>query len=156
VRVHRSLLRSEGLADEPVDDEVFWNERFRSMVDLERHLHANGTRIVKVFLHLSKDEQRRRFVDRIDAADKNWKFTNADISERKFWDAYMAAYEQCMSATSTQASPWYIVPADDKESARLIVSRIVLDALRGMKMAYPVMSSERKRALQKIRRTLAK
>src|SRR5476649_204282 len=114
VRVHRSLLRGEGLADEPADDEIFWNERFRSMVDLERHLHANGTRIVKVFLHLSKEEQRRRFVDRIDAADKNWKFSNADIAERKFWDAYMAAYEQCLSATSTQASPWYIVPADDK------------------------------------------
>ena len=156
VRVHRSLLRGEGLADEPVDDEIFWNERFRSMVDLERHLHANGTRIVKVFLHLSKEEQRRRFVDRIDAADKNWNFSDADIAERKFWDAYMAAYEQCLSATSTQASPWYIVPADDKDSARLIVSRIVLDALRGLKMAYPVMSSERKGELQAIRKTLAK
>ena len=156
VRVHRSLLRGEGLADEPVDEEIFWNERFRSMVDLERHLHANGTRIVKVFLHLSKEEQRRRFIDRIDAADKNWKFSNADIAERKFWDAYMAAYGQCLSATSTQASPWYIVPADDKQSARLIVSRIVLDALRGLKMVYPVMSSAHKSELQTIRRTLVK
>jgi polyphosphate kinase 2 (PPK2 family) len=135
VRVHRSLLRGEGLADEPADDEIFWNERFRSMVDLERHLHANGTRIVKIFLHLSKEEQRLRFLDRIDAP-------------------YMAAYEQCLSATSTQASPWYIVPADDKDSARLIVSRIVLDALRELKMAYPVMSSERKRELRTIRKTL--
>jgi len=154
VRVHRSLLRGEGLADEPADDEIFWNERFRSMVDLERHLHANGTRIVKIFLHLSKEEQRLRFLDRIDAPDKNWKFSNADVAERKFWDAYMAAYEQCLSATSTQASPWYIVPADDKDSARLIVSRIFLDALRELKMAYPVMSSERKRELRTIRKTL--
>jgi len=156
VRVHRSLLRGEGLADEPADDEIFWNERFRSMVDLERHLHANGTRIVKIFLHLSKEEQRLRFLDRIDAPDKNWKFSNADVAERKFWDAYMAAYGQCLSATSTQASPWYIVPADDKQSARLIVSRIVLDALRGLKMVYPVMSSAHKSELQTIRRTLVK
>ncbi len=154
VRVHRSLLRGEGLADEPADDEIFWNERFRSMVDLERHLHANGTRIVKIFLHLSKEEQRLRFLDRIDAPDKNWKFSDADVAERKFWDAYRGAYEQCLSATSTQASPWYIVPADDKDSARLIVSRIVLDALRGLKMAYPVVSSERKRELRTIRKTL--
>jgi PPK2 family polyphosphate:nucleotide phosphotransferase len=156
VRVHRSLLRGEGLADEPADDEIFWNERFRSMVDLERHLHANGTRVVKFFLHLSKDEQRRRFLSRIDAPDKNWKFSNADIAERKFWSSYMSAYGQCLSATSTQASPWYVVPADDKDSARLIVSRIVLDALRGLKMAYPVMTPERTSELQTIRKALVK
>jgi len=154
VRVHRTLLLGEGLADVPADDAIFWNDRFRSMVDLERHLHANGTRIVKIFLHLSKEEQRIRFLERIDAPDKNWKFSNADIAERGFWDAYMDAYEKCLSATSTQASPWYIVPADDKDSARLIVSRIVLDALAGLKMAYPVMSPERKRELRTIRKTL--
>jgi len=156
VRVHRSLLRGEGLADTPADDAIFWSERFRSMVDLERHLHANGTRIVKIFLHLSPEEQRRRFIARIAAPDKNWKFSDADIAERKFWDAYMTAYEQCLGATSTETSPWYIVPADDKDSARLIVSRIVLDALRGLKMAYPVMSAQRKGELRAIRKTLVK
>jgi PPK2 family polyphosphate:nucleotide phosphotransferase len=156
VRVHPTILRSEGLPDAPVDDEIVWHDRYRSIVDLERHLHANGTRIVKFFLHLSRDEQRKRFLARIDEADKNWKFSTADIEERKFWDAYMHAYGECLGATSTADSPWYVVPADDKENARLIVSSIVLDAFDGMKMAYPVVTPERKRELLAIRKTLEK
>ena len=102
-------------------------------MDLERHLHRNGTRIVKFFLHLSKEEQRKRFLQRIDEPEKNWKFSIADVEERKFWKQYMKAYEKCFSATSTRDAPWYVVPADDKENARLIVSRIILDTLEGLR-----------------------
>ena len=115
----------------------FWKERYRSIVDLENHLYRNGTRTVKIFLHLSKEEQRKRFLARIDEPDKNWKFSLADVQERKYWKQYMKAYEECLSATSTRHAPWYIVPADDKENARLIVSQIVLDGLRELKPAYP-------------------
>ncbi len=92
--------------------------------DLERHLHGNGTRIVRFYLHLPKEQQRKRFLERIDEPEKNWKFSTADIEERKFWKHYMKAYEECLSATSTRDAPWYVVPADDKENARLIVSRL--------------------------------
>ena len=155
VRVHSGLLRSERLPDAAADESV-WHGRYRSIVDLERHLHANGTRIVKVFLHLSKEEQRKRLLARIDEPDKNWKFGAADITERSFWDAYMQAYGRTLSATSTADSPWFIVPADDKDNARLIVSQIVLDALEGLKMSYPVVSAARRRELQTIRKQLAK
>lgn len=155
VRVHSSILHSEGLPDAGADESV-WHGRYRSIVDLERHLHANGTRIVKVFLHLSKEEQRKRLLARIDEPDKNWKFSQADIAEREFWDAYMQAYGQALSATSTADSPWFIVPADDKDNARLIVSQIVLNAMESLKLRYPVVSAARKRELQAIRRQLAK
>ena len=155
VRVHRDLLRSERFPD-PAADESVWHGRYRSIVDLERHLHANGTRIVKIFLHLSKEEQRKRLLARIDEPDKNWKFSAADITERKLWDAYMQAYGHALSATSIGDSPWFIVPADDKDDARLIVSQIVLDALEGLKMSYPVASAARRRELQAIRRQLLK
>jgi PPK2 family polyphosphate:nucleotide phosphotransferase len=155
VRVHTGLLHSEGLPD-PAADASVWHDRYRSIVDLERHLHANGTRIVKVFLHLSKEEQRKRLLARIDEADKNWKFSTADIAERPFWDAYMQAYGQALGATSTTDSPWFIVPADDKDDARLIVSQIVLDALAALKLRYPVVSAARRRELQAIRKQLAR
>jgi polyphosphate kinase 2 (PPK2 family) len=150
------ILRNERLPDALPDGDALWQGRYRSIVELERHLHANGTRIVKVFLHLSKDEQRKRLLARIDEPDKNWKFSAADVTERRFWDAYMQVYGQCLAATSTEDSPWYIVPADDKDDARLIVSQIVLDALTGMKMQYPVVSAARRRELLSIRRRLAK
>ena len=131
-----------------------WRNRYRSIVDLERHLHGNGTRIIKFYLHLSKDEQRKRFLDRIDEPDKNWKFSLADIEERKFWDDYMTAFEECLSVTSTGDAPWYIVPADDKENARLIVSQIVVDTLEGLGMTYPKVTAERAQQLQSIRAKL--
>ena len=155
VRVHSSILHSEGLPD-PAADESVWHGRYRSIVDLERHLHANGTRIVKVFLHLSKEEQRKRLLARIDEPGKNWKFSAADIAEREFWDAYMQAYGQALGATSTTDSPWFIVPADDKSNARLIVSQIVLDALVELKLSYPAVSAARRRELQAIRGQLEK
>ena len=156
VRVHPEILRSQGLSEELRDEKTIWEERYRSIVDLEGHLHRNGTKIVKIFLHLSQDEQRKRFLARIDEPDKNWKFSLADIHERKYWKHYMEAYEACLQATSTHHTPWYIVPADDKENARLIVSRIVLDALEGLKMAYPKTTAKRKAELQSIRKQLQK
>jgi PPK2 family polyphosphate:nucleotide phosphotransferase len=156
VRVHPGILRSEGLPDPLLDQKTVWHDRYRSIVHLERHLHSNGTRIIKFYLHLSKEEQRKRFLQRIDEPEKNWKFSLADVEERKLWKQYMKAYEECLAATSTRDSPWYVVPADDKENARLIVSCIVLDTLEGLEMTYPKTSAERRQELQAIRKRLAK
>jgi len=156
VRVHPEILRSEGIDDAPRDEATVWADRYRSIVDLERHLRVNGTRVVKFFLHLSKEEQRKRFLERIDEPDKNWKFGTADVQERKFWGAYMTAYEECLGATSTDDAPWYIVPADDKHNARLIVSQIVLDTFESLKMAWPTTSAERRRELQMVRKKLSR
>jgi PPK2 family polyphosphate:nucleotide phosphotransferase len=155
-RVHPEIFHSEGLPDVPRDRKTVWHDRYRSILNLEGHLHANGTRIIKFFLHLSKEEQRKRFLARIDQPEKNWKFSSADVEERKFWKRYMKAYEECLGAMSTQDAPWYIVPADDKENASLIVSRIVLDALHALKMTYPKSSRERRRELLSIRKRLVK
>jgi PPK2 family polyphosphate:nucleotide phosphotransferase len=129
VRVHPELLRSEGLSQELRNDKKIWEQRYTSIVDLEKHLHRNGTQTVKIFLHLSYEEQRKRFLERIDEPAKNWKFSAADIHERKYWKHYMKAYEDCFHATSSHHAPWYVVPANNKENARLIVSQIVLDTL---------------------------
>jgi len=154
VRVHPEILRGQGLPDGLLNGKSIWKERYRSIVDLESHLYRNGTRIIKFFLHLSKGEQRKLFLERIDEPDKNWKFTLADIHERKYWPHYMKAYEDCLTATSARHSPWHVVPADDKEQARLIVSQIVLDALNGLKMDYPKPTAKRRRELKSIRQRL--
>jgi PPK2 family polyphosphate:nucleotide phosphotransferase len=156
VRVHPEIFRSEGLQDALLDEKTVWRDRYRSIVNLERHLHENGTRIVKFFLHLSKDEQRKRFLARIDEPEKNWKFSLGDVEERKFWKDYMKAYEDSLSATSTRASPWYVVPADDKENARLVVSQIVLDTIDELKLSYPKSTSARRKELLALRERLAK
>src|SRR5712671_945771 len=156
VRVHPEILHSEGIGGVSLDEKTVWESRFRSIVGLERHLHLNATRIVKFYLHLSKDEQRKRFLQRIDEPDKNWKFSLADFEERKFWKRYMSAFEECLIATSTREAPWYVVPADDKENARLVVSQIILDTLNGLEMAYPEVSAERRQELQSIRERLIK
>jgi PPK2 family polyphosphate:nucleotide phosphotransferase len=155
-RVHPAILHGENLPPALIDDKTIWPQRYESIVDLEKHLHRNGTVVIKFFLHLSKDEQRRRFLDRIDEADKNWKFSVADIAERKFWDTYMKVYGECLSATSTTDAPWYVVPADDKDNARLIVSQIVIDTLESLDLAYPVSDAARVRQLQAIREELEK
>ena len=154
VRVHPEILRSQGLAEELRDEKSIWEERYRSIIDLESHLYRNGTRTIKIFLHLSKDEQRKRFLERIDEPEKNWKFSLADIHERKYWKDYMKAYEACLNATSTHHAPWYAVPADDKDNARLIVSQIVVDTLNELKMAYPKTTAKRRRELKAIREQL--
>ena len=156
VRVHPEILAGEGLPDELCDDKSIWRDRYRSIVNLEDHLHRNGTRILKFFLHLSKEEQRRRFLDRIDQPDKNWKFNVGDIEERKYWKQYMTAYEHCLSATSTEDAPWYIVPADDKANTRLIVSQIIVSALKELKMTFPESDPKRRRELQAMRRLLSR
>jgi PPK2 family polyphosphate:nucleotide phosphotransferase len=155
LKVHPEILAAEDIPDPP-HDKVLWDQRYRSIVDLERHLDRNGTRIVKFFLHLSKEEQRKRFLARIDAPGKNWKFSEADIKERGYWKDYMKAYEKCLGATSTKHAPWYVVPADDKPNARLIVSRIVLDTLEDLRLEYPQTSPERRRELLRLRKSLAK
>jgi len=156
VRVHPEILHSQGIPADLVDETTIWNERYDSIIDLENHLSRNGTRIIKFFLHLSKDEQRNRFLHRIDKPEKNWKFSAADVEERQFWDKYMHAYEQCLTATSTGAAPWYIVPADDKKNARLIVSEIILDTLKSLNMHYPQTDENRQQALLSIREQLIK
>jgi len=154
VRVHPEMLCGQGLPDELLDDKTIWEKRYRSIVDLEEHLHRNGTRIIKFFLHLSKDEQRNRFLERIDEPDKNWKFSLSDLHERKYWRHYMKAYEACLSATSTATAPWYVVPADKKENARLIISQIILDALKQLKMSYPEADQMHRKELKSIRKRL--
>ena len=156
VRVHPEILRAEGVILKASDDKTLWHDRYRSIADLERHLDRNGTRIVKFFLHISREEQRKRFIDRMDRPEKNWKFCVADVEERKYWKDYMHAYSKALSATSTKSAPWYIVPADDKLTTRLIVSRIVLDTIEGLKLSYPKLSAAHLRELRLLRRKLEK
>ena len=153
-RVHPKILHGHGLPDDLIDEKTVWTQRYRSICDLEKHLHRNGTQIVKIFLHLSKDEQAKRFRARIDAPDKNWKFSLADIHERSYWDTYQDVYGDCLSATSSDHAPWYIVPADDKHNARLIVSQIILDTLADLKMAYPTTTAKRHQELESFRSQL--
>jgi PPK2 family polyphosphate:nucleotide phosphotransferase len=154
VRVHPEILHSQGLPDVLLDEQTIWQERYRSIVDLENHLHRNGTRILKFFLHLSEEEQRKRFLQRIDEPEKNWKFSLADIEERKYWDQYMQAYEACLSATSTETAPWYVVPADDKRNARLIISHVIVETLKSLNLRYPQPTKARLKELQAIRTRL--
>ncbi|ACF43280.1 ADP-polyphosphate phosphotransferase [Pelodictyon phaeoclathratiforme] len=154
VRVHPEILVVQGIPDELIKGGEVWAERYQSIVDMERHLYRNGTRIVKFFLHLSKEEQRKRFLDRINAPAKNWKFSAADLEERKYWEQYMQAYESCLSATSSKQAPWYVVPADDKQTARLIVSQIIVHTLTDLGLSYPETSDQRHSELKNIRKRL--
>ena len=151
-RVHPALLAAQSLKS----SRGFWQDRYRAINAFEQHLHDSGTRIVKIFLHLSKEEQRKRLLARIDDPAKNWKIEASDVTERGFWSDYMAAYGQCLAATSTRHAPWHIVPADDKEAARLIVARILLEALEPLDLSLPPASRARKQELQKLRRSLSK
>jgi PPK2 family polyphosphate:nucleotide phosphotransferase len=150
VRVHPELLAAQRLPPAVLASPDLWQERYESIVAWEDHLHRNGTRIVKIFLHLSKEEQRKRFLQRIEAPEKNWKFNAADVRERKFWNRYQEAYQNCLSATSTRTAPWHVVPADDKHNARLITSRIMIEALQGLELKYPV----QRRQLAALRKAL--
>jgi PPK2 family polyphosphate:nucleotide phosphotransferase len=156
VRVHPEILRSQGLPEKLRNKKDIWEQRFQSIVDMEKHLHRNGTETIKIFLHLSYEEQRKRFLARIDAPEKNWKFSAADIHERKYWKQYMKAYEACFRATSTHHAPWYIVPADYKDNARLVVSQIIVDAMKRLKMTHPRTTAKRRLELQAIKKLLTK
>ncbi len=153
VRVHPKLLDAQRL---PVTErQSVWQGRYQSIVESENHLHRNGTRIVKFFLHHSEEEQRQRFLERADDPEKSWKLTAADIDERKLWKQYMRAYEACLSATTTATAPWYVVPADDKKTARLIVARVILETLQSFKLTYPKPSAARQKERQALRKLLA-
>jgi PPK2 family polyphosphate:nucleotide phosphotransferase len=155
VRVHPEFLEGQRLPDEALGDDL-WKHRYQSIVDFERHLHSSGTRVVKIYLHLSKEEQRERFLARIDTPEKNWKFGKTDVTERGLWNDYMRAYEHCLEATSTATAPWHAVPADDKKNARLIVSEILVETMKGMKMHFPRASAARVKELKGIRRALTR
>jgi len=154
VRVHPELLRAEGLPDSKLKDAKVWKGRYRSIVDLERHLERCGTRVIKFFLHLSKDEQRERLIARLDDPEKSWKFNVGDIDERNFWPSYMDAYERCLGATSTANAPWHIVPADDKRNARLIVSQVIVETLEKLDMRYPQLDAGEQQKLLSVRAAL--
>ena len=143
-RVHPEILKAEQVTD----GKNIWEDRYQSIVNLENHLHRNGTRIIKFFLHLSKEEQRQRFIKRLERPDKNWKFSVDDIKERAYWKDYRKAYEACLSATSTETAPWYIVPADNKPDTRLIISEIIRDTMEKLKMSYPKPDQEHRKELQ--------
>lgn len=153
VRVHPEILQAENMPDGAMDG-ALWKHRYHSINEHEKHLHRNGTCIVKFFLHLSKNEQRKRFLARIEDPEKNWKMQSSDIEERSLWKKYIAAYEDCLGATSTDHAPWFIIPADDKPNARLIISQIIVDTLDDLKMSYPKPDKAHRRELQKIKRQL--
>ncbi|MFA6045569.1 MAG: ADP-polyphosphate phosphotransferase [Phycisphaerales bacterium] len=154
VRVHPEILEAEKLPETRRDTDEVWEGRYRSIVELENHLARNGTRVVKFFLHLSKEEQRKRFIERIDDPEKNWKFSPDDLRERAYWKQYRSAYEECMSATSTKQAPWYVIPADDKQNARLIVSEVILDTFRDINPEFPKTGAANKAELQTMRAQL--
>ena len=154
VRVQPELLAAQAVAEGAAQTGEFWRDRYQSITDFERHLHRNGTRIVKIFLHISKAEQRKRLLARIDDAQKNWKFSAADVAPRKQWKLYRQAYEECLAATSTKEAPWYVVPADDKRAARLMVSQIIVETLQDLELSLPAASAKRLRELQAMRADL--
>jgi PPK2 family polyphosphate:nucleotide phosphotransferase len=153
-RVHPEILQAQSLPPELLADKAIWEKRFRSINDSEKHLYRNGTRVLKFFLHLSKEEQRQRFLHRLDDPERNWKFSKYDLVERGFWKEYQTAYEECLAATSTRHAPWFVVPADDKLNARLIISQVVLNALKDLKMDYPKADAARLKELQSLKRQL--
>jgi PPK2 family polyphosphate:nucleotide phosphotransferase len=156
VRVHPEILHAQGIPEELLNEKTVWEGRYRSIVDFEEHMHRNGVRIIKFYLHLSQEEQRKRFLERINKPKKNWKFNQGDIEERKLWKHYTKAYEACLSKTSAQRAPWFVVPADDKENARLIISQVILDTLKKLKMSYPEPTKARRKELLSFRKLLAK
>jgi PPK2 family polyphosphate:nucleotide phosphotransferase len=156
VRVHPELLQAEKLPDETLEAKHFWQTRYYSINQLEHHLHRNGTRIIKFFLHVSREEQAKRLLERIDDPRKNWKFSLSDIQERRLWDRYMKAYEHCLGATSTKYAPWYVVPADDKKNARLIISSILNETLAELKLRYPRLDPALRREMKRLRAALSK
>lgn len=153
VKVHPELVhQSQKLPRELTRDmQQFWNHRYESIRDFEKHCWRSGTRVVKFFLNLSRDEQRERFLDRIDEPDKNWKFSEGDVAERKHWEAYQQAYEEAINATATHHAPWFVVPADDKKNMRLMVAEIVVQQLRALDMQYPEVGEQRLRELRAYR-----
>lgn len=154
VRVHPEILQSSQLPRELKEDKNIWKKRFGHIRDWEQHLSENGTHILKFFLNVSKKEQKKRFLDRIDEPEKNWKFSMGDVRERAHWKEYMNAYKEALGATSTDAAPWYIIPADKKWFTRLAVSEIIVKKLESMDLHYPIVTEEHKLDLLEARKAL--
>jgi PPK2 family polyphosphate:nucleotide phosphotransferase len=155
VRLHPEVLENEKLPKALVTKRV-WEERYEDINNFERYLTRNGIAVVKFFLHLSKKEQKRRFLERLDRPQKNWKFSAADVRERQFWDDYQQAYEDAIRATASEHAPWYVVPADHKWFTRLVVAQVIVDALKKMDLEYPKLTADQKKALAEARRQLEK
>jgi polyphosphate kinase 2 (PPK2 family) len=153
VRVHPELLEKQKLPKSLVTRHV-WQERFEDINAFERYLTRNGIAVLKIFLHVSKKEQKRRFMERLDHPDKNWKFSAADVKEREDWDAYQEAYDDMIRHTANKHAPWYVVPADNKWFTRLVVAAAMAHALEGMNLKYPKVDAEQKAELQKARQQL--
>jgi PPK2 family polyphosphate:nucleotide phosphotransferase len=147
-RVHPHILDAQHLPAPRDKGNPLWEGRYQSIRDLEAHLHRNGTHVIKFYLHLSQEEQRERLRARLDQPEKNWKLSLSDINERQFWKDYAQAYERCIAETAREESPWYIVPADDKENARIIVSSLLLRHLHSLDLAYPRPDKEQKKILR--------
>ena len=154
VRVHPELLAKQHLPP-PLVTKKIWEERFEDIMSFERYLHRNGITVRKFFLNVSRAEQKKRFLARLDDPDKNWKFSLADAQERKRWDVYMSAYEEMIRATATPHAPWYVVPADNKWFTRLVVAAATVDALERMNLAYPAVGPEKRKELEAARKELA-
>lgn len=155
VRVHKDILKNEKMPDSLVTKNL-WQERFDDIHAFERHLARNGTVIRKFFLHLSKKEQERRFLARLEQPEKNWKFSAADIREREFWDEYQHAYEDMIRNTSSKHAPWYVVPADHKWFTRLVVSGVVVETLESLKLSYPKVDAAKRKELEQAKKLLLK
>lgn len=156
-KVHPEYVLSEnipGYADVKKINKDFWKQRYQSIRNFEEHLTANGTVILKFFLNVGRDEQKQRFMDRIEDPTKNWKFSSGDIKERALWDKYMAAYQDAINETSTKESPWHIIPADKKWFTRLAISEIILDKLKSLDLKFPVVNEEEKSKLTETKLTL--
>ena len=154
VRVHKEVLASQQLPDKLKKGEGIWKRRFNEINEFEKYLTDNGTVIVKFFLNVSKEEQRRRFLSRIDEADKNWKFSIADAKERRHWDEYMHVYEEMLEHTSTEHAPWYVVPADNKWFTRLAVAAVLWQTMADLDLRFPRVTEQKKQELQEVRRLL--
>src|SRR5436190_16268661 len=150
VRVHEAILQSQKIPEKQINKNI-WKDRFEDISNFEKYLHRNGTVVIKFFLHVSKDEQKKRFIDRIDDPDKNWKFSPSDANERGYWGDYMNAYEELIKHTSTEKSPWYVVPADNKNYARIVIASAIINALDDMNLEYPKVSDEKIKELQEIK-----
>ncbi|HQZ95053.1 MAG TPA: polyphosphate kinase 2 family protein [Pyrinomonadaceae bacterium] len=154
VRVHPQILQFQQLPDETLNDKDIWNKRFKHIRDWENHLVENGTQVIKFFLNVSRDEQKARFLSRIEEEDKNWKFSIGDVKERGMWSEYMKCYTEAMEATSTEKAPWYIIPADKKWFTRLAISEIIVKKLESLDLKYPVMTDEHKAELLEAKKML--
>lgn len=153
VRVHEQILKSQKLPDKLVTKDI-WEDRFKDIRNFEKYMHRNGTVVIKIFLNVSKDEQKKRFIERIDDPSKNWKFSAADARERTHWEKYMEAYEEMIKNTSTEESPWYVIPADNKAYARIAVASAIISALDQMDLEYPKVTKEKMAELQEVKRAL--